>query len=291
MPYAENDPSAKTRVAALIAGLRNLGWMEGADLRIDYRYATNVDVMKAYAAELARQSPDVLVTTTNLTTITLFNETRTIPIVFIGGGDMIKEGLVASLARPGGNVTGFTNFEPSMGSKWLELLTEIAPGLHRVGFLHNPDTLANISDMRAAQSAAPSLQIIPLAVHNGSEAERVIRDFVAGDDGGLIIAPNPVTIADHDLIVRLAISHRLPAVYPFDFFATAGGLMSYGPDQAEMFRQASSYIDRILKGTSPGVLPVQTPIKFELIVNQKTAKQIGLTVPASLLATADEVIE
>ena len=291
MPYAESDPSAKSRVAALIAGLQNLGWTEGADLRIDYRYATKVDVMKAYAAELVRQSPDVLVTTTNLTTIALFNETRTIPIVFIGGGDMIKEGLVASLARPGGNVTGFTNFEPSMGSKWLELLREIAPGLHRVGFLHNPDTLANINDMRAAQSAAPSLQIIPLAVHNGSEAERVIQDFAGGDDGGLIIAPNPVTIANHDLIVRIAASHHLPAVYPFDFFAAAGGLMSYGPDQVEMFRQASSYIDHILKGTNPSVLPVQTPTKFELIVNQKTAKRIGLTVPASLLATADEVIE
>jgi len=293
MPYAENDRSATARVAALQAGLHDLGWTEGGNVHIDCRYAADVNVMKTAAAELVRQAPDVLVTTTNLATIALWRETHTIPIIFVGGGDMINEGLVASLARPGGNVTGFTNFEPAMGSKWLELLKEMAPDLRRAGFLHNPDTLANINDMRAAESAAPSfkLEITPLGAHDAGEIKHVIADFATNPYSGVIVAPNPVTIGNHDLIVQIAASHRLPAIYPFDFYATTGGLMSYGPDQIDMFKRAASYIERILKGGSPGILPVQTPTKFELIINEKTAKSLGLAVPSSLLVRADKVIE
>jgi putative ABC transport system substrate-binding protein len=292
MPYAEDDPSASVRITALKAGLRELGWTEGANVRVDIRYAPKLDLLKTSAAELVRQSPELLITSTNLATITLHRETATIPIVFIGGGDMIKEGLVESLARPGGNVTGFTNFEPAMGSKWLELLTEMSPTLGHVGFLYNPETLANLNDMLSAQSSAPSfhLQIVPLSVHNGNEVDRAIRNFAAGSNAGMIVAPNPVTISNHDLIVELAAYSHLPTIYPFDFYARAGGLMSYGPDQVDMFKRASSYIDQILKGASPGALPVQMPTKFELIVNQTTAKALGLLVPVSILARADQVI-
>lgn len=244
------------------------------------------------SGRLVRESSEILITSTNLATITLHRETTTIPIVFVGGGDMIKEGLVKSLAEPGGNVTGFTNFEPAMGGKWLELLKEMSPTMSSVGFLHNPETLANINDMRAAVSAAAPLhlQIIPLGVHDSNEIERAIRNFAVGSNVGMIVAPNPVTIGNHDQIVDLAASSRLPAIYPFDFYATAGGLMSYGPDQVDMFKRAGSYIDRLLKGASPGTLPVQMPTKFELIVNDRTAKSLGLAVPVSLLARADQVI-
>jgi putative ABC transport system substrate-binding protein len=206
---------------------------------------------------------------------------------------MISEGLVATLARPGGNVTGFTNFEPAMGGKWLELLKEIAPSLRRTGFLHNPDTLANINDMRAAESAAPSfkLEVFPLGVHDTGEIERVMTAFATDSSSGLIVAPNPVTIRNNGLIVELAARHRLPAIYPFDFYAKAGGLMSYGPDQVDMFRRSASYVDRILKGEKPGDLPVQNPTKFELVVNLKTAKALGLEVSSQLQQRADEVIE
>jgi putative tryptophan/tyrosine transport system substrate-binding protein len=235
----------------------------------------------------------VLITTTNLVTVTLHHETRTIPIIFVDGGDMISERLVATLARPDGNVTGFKNFEPAMGGKWLELLKEIAPSLRRTGFLHNPDTLANINDMRAAESAAPSfkLEVFPLGVHDTGEIERVMTAFATDSSSGLIVAPNPVTIRNNGLIVELAARHRLPAIYPFDFYAKAGGLMSYGPDQVDMFRRSASYVDRILKGEKPGDLPVQNPTKFELVVNLKTAKALGLEVSSQLQQRADEVIE
>lgn len=293
LPYAGDAPVATVRVRALQAGLRDLGWTEGQNIRIDYRYAPDIDLIKVYAAELVELAPDVLITTTNLVTVTLHQETRTIPIIFVGGGDMIREGLVATLARPGGNVTGFTNFEPAMGGKWLELLIGIAPSLHRIGFLHHPETLANVNDMRAAESAALSLkqEVFPLGVHDSGEIERAITAFATDSNSGLIVAPNPVTIRNHDLIIALAAHRRLPAIYPFDFFATAGGLMSYGPNQVDMFRRAALYVSQILKGENPADLPVQEPTKFELVVNLKTAKALALTVPPLLLTTADEVIE
>lgn len=292
-PYGENDPSAAARVDALKTGLHDFGWIDGRNVRVDYRYAPKLEIMKEAAAELVSAAPDVLITTTNLVTITVQHQTQTIPIVFVGGGDMIKEGLVKSLARPGGNVTGFTNFEPSMGGKWLDLLKDMEPHLSRVGFLHNPKTLANVNDMRAADAASQSLKLkmVPISVSNSNEIESGIAAFAAHPESGVIVAPNPVTIGNHDLIVGLMASHRLPAIYPFDFYATAGGLMSYGPDQVDMFRRAALYIDRILKGESPAVLPVQTPTRFQLIINEKTAKSLGITVPPTLLARADEVIE
>jgi putative ABC transport system substrate-binding protein len=206
---------------------------------------------------------------------------------------MINEGLVASLARPGGNVTGFTNFEPSMGSKWLGLIKEIAPGVRRIGFLHNPNTLANINDMHAAETAAPSIkvEVFSLGVGDVNEIERVIAAFAVGPENGLIVAPNPVTITNHDLIVKLAARVRLPAIYPFDFYASEGGLVSYGPDQIHMFKRAASYVDRIFKGARVAELPIQMPTKFELAINVKTAKTLGLTVPQTLLVAADKVIE
>ncbi len=293
MPYAEYDPAAVARVTALRSALHGLGWTDGINLRVDYRYAPKVDAMKTFAAELVNLNPDLLVTSTNLATITLWHQTRTIPIVFVGGGDMIREGLVASLAEPGGNVTGFTNFEPAMGSKWLELLTTAASNLHRIGFLHNPDTLANINDMKAARSAAELLkqEVVPLEVRDASQIEHVITDFTAGSGNGLVVAPNPVTIGNHKLIVQLAASRGLPSIYPFDFYTTEGGLMSYGPDQVDMFKRAASYVDRVLKGETPAILPVQTPTKFELVINMKTAKTLGIGVPISMQMEADEVIE
>lgn len=293
MPYPDNDSSATARLAALKAGLQELGWVEGRNLHMEIRYAPKLDAMTASAAELVNLKPDILVTTTNLATLTLYRDTQTIPIVFIGGGDMIKEGLVASLARPGRNVTGFTNFEPAMGSKWLELLAEMAPQIRRAGFIYNPDTLANVNDMRAAQSAVPShkIEVVPLSVHNLSEIERSITNFAAGADSGLIVAPNPVTIGNHNSVVGLIAGSRLPAIYPFDFYATAGGLMSYGPDQIDMFRRAATYLDRILKGEPPAVLPLQMPVKYQLIINAKAAKSLGISVPITLLARADRVIE
>ncbi|HZP75008.1 MAG TPA: ABC transporter substrate-binding protein [Pseudolabrys sp.] len=293
MPYTENDPAAGARIAALLSGLRAHGWIDGGNLRIEYRYAPKADAMKTGAVALVGQSPDVLLTTTNLATIALHRETRTIPIIFVGGGDMIKEGLVSSLARPGGNVTGFTNFEPAMGGKWLQLLKEMAPALRRVGFLHNPDTAANINDMHFADAAARPLNVdvVPLPTRNRDDIERAVREFAAASDAGIVVAPNPTTIGNHSLVVDLANAHHLPAVYPLDFYATEGGLMSYGPDQLDMFKRGAAYVDQILKGTSAGSLPVQAPTKFELVINQKTAKSMAIVVPSSLLARADEVIE
>jgi putative ABC transport system substrate-binding protein len=293
MPYAGDDRSAAARIEALRSGLHELGWVEGRNLQLEYRYAPNLELLKSYAAELARMTPDLLLTTTNLATITLHRETRTIPILFVGGGDMIAEGLVASLARPNGNVTGFTNFEPATGGKWLQLLAEIAPKLRRAGFLHNPETLANIEDMHSAESAAASfkLTLLPLGVRGPADIERTISEFAAEPSSGLIVAPNPVTIRSHDLIVGLAAQHNLPAIYPFDFYAKEGGLVSYGPDQVDMFRRSASYVDRILKGVNPGELPLQTPTKFQLMINMRTAKSLGLAPAPSLLAGADEVIE
>jgi putative ABC transport system substrate-binding protein len=293
MPYAEDDPAAAARLGALRSGLRDLGWTEGRNVQLECRYAPSLDLLKSHAAELVRMAPSLLVTTTNLATITLHRDTSTIPILFVGGGDMIAEGLVANLARPGGNVTGFTNFEPATGGKWLELLAEMAPHVRRAGFLHNPETLANIHDMHKAEAAAAAfgLAMAPLGVHDPAEITRAIADFAAQPGSGLIIAPNPVTIRNHDLIVELAAQHHLPAIYPFDFYAKAGGLMSYGPDQVDMFRRSASYVDRILKGASPADLPVQAPVKFALIVNMKTARSLGLAPSASLLARADDIIE
>jgi putative tryptophan/tyrosine transport system substrate-binding protein len=294
MGYPEGDPQAQANVTALRQGLQNLGWIEGRTVQIDYRWVGgDPDKARTFARELIGMTPDVIVPSTNQVTRILQQETRTIPIVFAFVGDPVGSGFVASLARPGRNITGFANFENSIGGKWVELLKEIAPRAERVGFVFNPDAAPNVGFFHAAESAVPSLAIklAALAVRDATDIEQGITAFASEPDGGLIIAPHAVTLGNRTLIIELAAHHRLPAVYSDRYFAESGGLMSFGNNTADLFRRAASYIDLILKGAKPAELPVQLPTKFELIVNLKTAKSLGLAIPESFLSRADEVIE
>ena len=249
--------------------------------------------MRTFAKELVNASPDLIVPTSNLVTAILQKETSTIPILFVLVGDPVGSGFVASLARPGSNITGFAIFEAEIGGKWLEILKEIAPRVSRVGFILHPETAAHVGFLGAAKAAAPSLgiEVTALGVHTNSEIERAIAEFAAGDNGGLIVGPHALTLNNRDLIIRLASHYRLPAVFGLRYDTTSGGLVAYGANPISLFRQAPSYVDRILKGTKPSELPVQFPTKYELVVNLKTARSIGLEVPPTLLARADEVIE
>jgi putative tryptophan/tyrosine transport system substrate-binding protein len=233
------------------------------------------------------------VPTSNLVTAILQKETSTIPILFVLVGDPVGSGFVTSLARPGGNITGFAIFETAIAGKWLEILKEIAPRVSRVGFILHPETPVHVGFLRAAEAAAPSLglEIIALGVHTRSDIERAITQFAAGNNGGLIGAPHAITLENRDIIIRLASHYRLPAVFGPRYYATSGGLVAYGPDPISLFQQAPQYVDRILRGAKPSELPVQFPTKYELAVNLKTARSIGLDVPSTLLARADEVIE
>jgi putative ABC transport system substrate-binding protein len=290
----ESDPVARAVVAAFQQGLQKLGWTQGRNIAIDVRYATeDREQIRALAVELMGFKPDLMISSSNLVTATLQAEVRTVPLLFIGLVDPIGSGFVTSFARPTGNITGFTNFDTSMGSKWLETLKEIAPRVEHVGFMMQPETPANVSILKAAEAAAPLLKakVTPLGVHNADEIERAVSAFAAEPNRGLIIAPHAVTRVNGKLIVELAARHELPAVYAFASFAQAGGLISYGIDLVDQFRQGAVYADRILKGAKPAELPVQSPTKFELVINLKTAKALGLEVPPSLLARADEVIE
>ena len=293
MPYAKNDQALMGRVATLQASLRALGWQEDRNIRIDYRYAPTAELIKAYAAELVHLTPDVLIANTNFVAVTLQRETRDIPIIFIAVSDPIGEGLIANLARPGGNITGFTSFEVQMGGKWLELLKEIAPNLRRIGLLYSPGVRTNVDFVRVAESAASSfnVEVFPLGVHDAVEIERAVTAFATAPHSGLVIVTNPVTNSNHKLTVGLAARYNLPASYPHPFYVTAGGLMSYGPDLIDMWKRAVFYIDRILKGAKPADLPVQAPTKFELLINMNTAKALGLTVPLHLQQLANELIE
>ena len=238
-------------------------------------------------------APDVIVPSTNQVTRIVQQETRTIPVVFAFIGDPVGSGFVASLARPGRNITGFANFENSIGSKWLELLKEIAPQAKRAGFIFNPDAAPNVGFFHAAESAAEPLAIglAAIAVRDANDIEQDVTAFASEPDGGLIVAPHAVTLGNRKLIIELAARHRLPAVYSDRYFAESGGLLSFGNNTADLFRRAASYIDLIFKGAKPADLPVQLPTKFELIVNLKTAKSLGLTIPESFLSRADQVIE
>ncbi len=294
MGYPEGDLQAQANVSALREGLRTLGWIEGRNIRIDYRWAgADADKARTFAKELVGTTPDVIVPSTNQVTAILQQETRTIPIVFAFVGDPVGSGFVTSLSRPGGNLTGFANFENSIGGKWLEVLREIAPRARRVGFIFSPNAAPNVGFFRAAEAAAPTfgVKLIPLPVNNAMEIERGITASAAEPDSALVIAPHAVTLGNRDLIVGLAVRHRLPAVYSDRYFAESGGLVSFGNNTADLFRRAASYVDLILKGAKPAELPVQLPTKFELIVNLKAAKAIGLDVPSTLLNRADEVIE
>ena len=290
-----DDAEFQARVAAFKEGLAQLGWTEGRNVRIDTRWATtNADDLRKHAAELAASTPDVLVGASGTTTVAaLLQATRTVPIVFAIVVDPVGAGFVASLARPGGNATGFTLFEYGMSGKWLELLKQIAPGVTRAAVLRDPAIASGIGQFGAVQAVAPSLRVelSPVDVRDAPEIERAVTAFAGIENGGLVVTASPSSTVHRELIIALAARHKLPAVYFQRFYVASGGLMSYGPDLLDQYGRAAGYVDRILKGEKPADLPVQAPTKYELVVNLKTAKALGLTVPPSLLARADEVIE
>ena len=290
-----DDAESQARVAAFKEGLAQLGWTEGRNVRIDTRWATtNADDLRKHAAELAASTPDVLVGASGTTTVAaLLQATRTVPIVFAIVVDPVGAGFVASLARPGGNATGFTMFEYGMSGKWLELLKQIAPGVTRAAVLRDPAIASGIGQFGAIQAVAPSLRVelSPVDVRDAPEIERAVTAFAGIENGGLVVTASPSGTVHRELIIALAARHKLPAVYWQRFYKASGGLMSYGPDLLDQYRRAAGYVDRILKGEKPADLPVQAPTKYELVINLKTAKTLGLNVPQSLLASADEVIE
>jgi len=294
MGLKESDPVAQTLVAALQQGLQKLGWTQGRNIVIEVRYATDDrEQIRAHAVELMGLKPDLMVSNANRVTAILQAEVRTVPLLFIGVGDPIGSGFVTNLARPTGNLTGFATNEPSMGSKWLATLREIAPQVEHVGFMLAPEGPANVGFLKAAEAAAPSLKarLTALGVHSTDEIERSVSTFAAEPNRGLIIAPTVVTFVNSKLIVELAARYRLPAIYSIADYPKAGGLISYGLDQVDQFRQGAAYADRILKGAKVAELPVQYPTKYALAINLKTAKLLGLEIPATVLARADEVIE
>jgi putative ABC transport system substrate-binding protein len=295
-PLPANDPEAQQRISLLQGRLQELGWTDGHKVRMEYRWAPAGDTirMRAEAAELVSLKPDVIVGISTPVVSVLQAQTRTIPILFAQVIDPVAAGFVASLARPGGNITGVTNFEFTMGGKWLEILKEISPQLARVTVLYNPRTAPYArSLLRSIASAAPSFAIEPIDTpfQDAAEAEQAIDAFAQKSNGGLLVLPDASTLVHRDRIIARAARYRLPAVYPFRYFAVNGGLVSYGTDAADAHRQIVSYVDRVLRGTKPEDLPVQAPNKFELVVNLRTAKSLGLDIPAKLLALADEVIE
>ena len=286
-----DDPNLQAAFAAFVRELQQLGWIDGRNVRIDHRHgAGDVDIMRKHTAELVAFTPDVIVTAGSVALVQLLQATHTVPIVFVYVPDPVGSGFVKSLSRPGGNATGFMQFEYSLAAKWLELLKEIAPGVTRVAVLWDPTVPAGIGQFAIIQSVAPSLgvELIPVDVR---DAERDVAAFARSGSGGLIVTSSALATARRDMIVALAARHKLPAVYNFAPFAAAGGLISYGADNIDQFHRAAGYVDRILKGEKPSDLPVQGPTKYHLAINLKTAKTLGLTVPPSLLARADEVIE
>jgi putative ABC transport system substrate-binding protein len=293
MGTAENDPEAPQRVAAFRDALAKLGWSEGRNVAIDFRWAAGDPVrMRALAKELIGATPDIVVAESTPATAALRQESSTTPIVFFAVANPVGSGFVASLPRPGRNITGFTNFEPAMGGKWLELLKEIAPRVLRVAAIFNPRTHSG-QYWQSMESAAPTfaVELAKSPVHEAGEIERAVKALADQPYGSLIVMPDAFTLAHRDLIVALSARHRLPSIYPFRVFPRTGGLISYGNDLVEGYRNAASYVDRILKGEKPADLPVQAPTKYELVINLKTAKALGLDVPPTLLARADEVIE
>jgi putative ABC transport system substrate-binding protein len=291
---AADDPEAQARKSAFLQGLRELGWTEGRNMRIDTRWTLgDGDRTRKYAAELAALAPDVILATGSNTVGPLLQATRVVPIVFMYVPDPIGAGYVDSLARPGGNATGFTAFEYGISAKWLELLKEIAPGVTRAAVLRDPAITAGIGQFGAIQSVAPSLgvEVSPVNVRDAPEIERGVAAFARSGNGGVIVTGSPLSLVHRELIIALAARHKLPTVYFLRPFVTDGGLVSYGSDVADQARRAAGYVNRILKGENPADLPVQAPTKYELVINLKTAKVLGLDIPASVLARADEVIE
>ena len=294
LPAASDDVEFQARVGAFLQGLQQSGWSIGRNLRIDTRWATaNADDIRRHAAELVTLAPDVILAHGASTMRPLLQVTRSVPIVFPVAGDPVAAGFVDSLARPGGNATGFMTFEYNLSGKWLELLKEIAPGVTRAAVLRDPTVITGASQFAAIQAVAPSLrvEVNPINLRDAGEIEHAVTAFARSSNGGLIVTTGGLAQLHRDLIITLAARHKLPAVYYERFFVAGGGLLSYGADYIDQYRQAAAYVDRILKGEKPGDLPVQAPTKYETVINLKTAKALGLAVPPSLLARADEVIE
>src|SRR5215831_18791957 len=294
MGFAETDEVWQIYLRVFRERLRDFGWVEGQNVKFEYRFSgESAERTRAAAGELVAGAPDVILASTNPVVSALLRETHTIPIVFTWVSDSVGSGYVASLARPGGNITGFHNFEPAVGGKWLGVLRQIAPQVRRVAFVHVPEIAANVSFIRAADAISSPLgmSVSGLGVRDASDFERTLADFAQDGNGGLIVTPSPLTATKRDVLIGVAEKLKLPTVYPFRFYVASGGLVSYGIDQLETVREAASYVDRILRGANPADLPVQLPTKFSLVVNLKTAKGLGLTVPESYLLFADEVIE
>jgi putative ABC transport system substrate-binding protein len=295
MASAADDSESQARIAGFLQALQQLGWADGRNVRIDTRWATtNPDDIRRHAAELVALAPDVILAATGtVTVVALLQATRTVPIVFVAVIDPVGAGFVTSLARPGGSATGFTIFEYGMSGKWLELLKAIAPSVTRAAVLRDPAIASGIGQFAGVQTVAPSLgvELSPVDVRDAGEIERGVMAFARSSNGGLIVTSSALATRHRDLIIALAAGHRLPAVYPYRYFVTAGGLISYGPNSIDGYRRAAGYVDRILKGEKPADMPVQAPTRYELVINLKTAKALGLDVPANLLARADEVIE
>jgi putative ABC transport system substrate-binding protein len=290
LPFAKDGPES-VRVEALLQELQRLGWTDGRNLQIEYRWSPS-DLQKA-AMELVALSPDVILVSTTPALSSMHQATRTVPIVFTQVADPVSAGFVASMAKPGGNITGFTLFDYEIGAKWLGLLKEIAPNVTRIGVIREPTSTSSIGQFGATQSAArlSKVEVSPLGGQDGKDIERTVTEFARGSNCGLISLASPLIINNRNLIISLAARHRLPAVYPFPSYGADGALICYGPDPIDPHRKAAGYVDRILKGEKPADLPVQAAIKFELVINLKTAKALGLAVPPTLLDRADEVIE
>jgi putative tryptophan/tyrosine transport system substrate-binding protein len=291
---AEGDREVRALITAFATQLRDLGWTEGKNVRIDYRWPGGDTTRNGpLAKELVELKPDVLFATNNTAAVVMRQYTLAIPIVFVQVGDAVAAGLVTNLARPEGNITGFDTFEYSIGGKWIEALRDVAPGLRRVAAFFDPGSAPWPLYVRAIEAAARPLgvQVIPSPVQTDTEIERAFAALATEPDGGVILVPTASVVSRRETIIALAAKHRLAAMYPYRFFAAEGGLMSYGSDLGVQYRQAASYVDRILKGAKPADLPVQQPTRFEFVLNLKTAKALGLTVPNTLLATADEVIQ
>jgi putative tryptophan/tyrosine transport system substrate-binding protein len=294
MGFAEDDAVWQAYLATFRQRLQDFGWSEGRNIRFDYRFTgESVAQMRTAAAEIVAMAPDVILVSTNPVVSAVLQATRTIPIVFTWVSDSVGSGYVGNLARPGGNITGFHNYEPALGAKWMGLLKEIAPAVQRVAFVHVPEISANLAFMRVgeASSAALAMKVSGAAVRTASDIERVLTEFAQEPAGGLIVTPSPLTATKRASIIELAARLRLPTIYSFRFYAADGGLISYGIDQTELVREAASYVDRILRGASPGDLPVQLPTKYQLVINMKAATALGLNVPPSMQLLADEVIE
>ena len=291
---AETDSEGQARVSAFRQGLQELGWTEGRNIRIEYRWATgDAGRMRAHAKELVASKPDVILAAATTALVALQQATRTIPVVFAQVTDPVAAGFVQSLARPGGNITGLTQHEFEIGVKWLELLKQVAPHVTRVAVLYTPDNPATTGYLRTLEPLAPSfnLQLSAFAVRDSVEITRALDQFAGSPNGGLILLPGPVGTTHRQHIIGLAVSHRLPSVFAFRYHVVSGGLASYGVDNIDLYRRAAWYVDRILKGEKPAELPVQHATKFQLVINLKTAKALGLDVPNSLLTRIDEVIE